>query len=505
MNELTIDDPNDAAEYGEFPSKSELLDFLEVHMWPAFEAERDRLEVMDCWFSGDQPHLNPPQGATPELRALLELSKTPWLGLVVTSLAQAMYVDGYQSPESDKDTLKPVWDTWLANGMQKHQVAIHRAALGYGYSYVRVTPGVTPSGKSQAYIRGVSPKECLCLYDDPAVDDFPRLALQVKWDRRAGQLTGGATLFLFDSTTMWTIRRDQDKGFEVVKSQPHGSQVVPFVRYTNMLDLDGNAPGEIDLNVKVASRIDKTVYDRLVAQHFGSWKQRWIVGLTDFATSQEDGARKKLKLAQDQIAVFEDTEVKIGDWDATPLDGYLAAKEEDVDDLASVSQLPAHVLRGSRLSNMAADALAAASHPLTQKVYERQVSFGASHEAVLRLAAALDGHGDVAEDFSAHVTWQDMQIRSLAQAADALGKMATLLGVPKQALWRLIPGITQLDVEHWEQIALDDEDPMNKKWAEEMASKVPAKVNFGGNPSGSKSPAQSDASVAGGGVDRPVG
>lgn len=489
MDELLVNDVNDTSDYGEFGSREKLMDFLEVHMWPAYEAERERLKVMDCWYSGDQPHLNPPSDASQELRALLELSKTPWLGLVVTSLAQAMYVDGYQSPESDKAKLKPVWDTWLANGMQKHQVAIHRAALGYGYSYVRVTPGVTPSGKPRAYIRGVSPKECLCLYDDPAVDDFPRLALQVKWERKAGKLTGGATLYLFDSTTMWTIQYGIESGFELLKSQPHGSDVVPFVRYTNMLDLDGNAPGEIDLNIKTASRIDKTVYDRLVAQHFASWKQRWIVGLA--APGDAEGMARRVKLSTSSLAIFEDGEVKMGEWKETPLDGYIAAKDEDLDDLASVTQLPAHVLRGSRLSNMAAEALAAASHPLTQKVYERQVSFGASHEAVLRLAAALDGHGDVAEDFSAHVTWQDMQIRSLAQAADALGKIASLLGVPKQALWRMIPGITQLDVEHWEQLAIDEEDPLNKHWAEETASKV-AKPYIGGNPSGSKTPVRAD-------------
>jgi hypothetical protein len=37
--------------------------------------------------------------------------------------------------------------------------------------------------------------------------------------------------------------------------------------------------------------------------------------------------------------------------------------------------------------------------------------------------------------------------------ADAFGKMATLLGVPPQALWERIPGVTAADVERWQALA----------------------------------------------------
>jgi hypothetical protein len=40
-----------------------------------------------------------------------------------------------------------------------------------------------------------------------------------------------------------------------------------------------------------------------------------------------------------------------------------------------------------------------------------------------------------------------MESRSLAQAADALGKLATMLNVPVELLWEKIPGFTQQDVE----------------------------------------------------------
>ena len=37
----------------------------------------------------------------------------------------------------------------------------------------------------------------------------------------------------------------------------------------------------------------------------------------------------------------------------------------------------------------------------------------------------------------------------MAQVADALGKMATLLGIPVEALWERIPGVTDQDIERW--------------------------------------------------------
>lgn len=48
-----------------------------------------------------------------------------------------------------------------------------------------------------------------------------------------------------------------------------------------------------------------------------------------------------------------------------------------------------------------------------------------------------------------------MSIRSLSAAADALGKIASQLGVPPQELWQLIPGITKTTVDVWKEAAKD--------------------------------------------------
>lgn len=54
---------------------------------------------------------------------------------------------------------------------------------------------------------------------------------------------------------------------------------------------------------------------------------------------------------------------------------------------------------------------------------------------------------DEAADFESQMLWKDTESRSLAQSADALGKLAQMLGVPFEMLWERIPGWTSKDTE----------------------------------------------------------
>jgi hypothetical protein len=89
-----------------------------------------------------------------------------------------------------------------------------------------------------------------------------------------------------------------------------------------------------------------------------------------------------------------------------------------------------------------------------RKATERRQWAGESHEQVLRLVGALMGD-PAANDFAAEVVWRDMESRSLASAADALGKLSSSLNIPPQALWSKIPGWTSTDVELARQLAED--------------------------------------------------
>jgi hypothetical protein len=106
----------------------------------------------------------------------------------------------------------------------------------------------------------------------------------------------------------------------------------------------------------------------------------------------------------------------------------------------------------------------------TQKLLEKQTSMGVSHARMLRLASAISGDTAAAADFNARVSWQDVEVRSLAQAADAYGKIAQQLGVPKEFLWRFIPGFDATDVQEMRDMVLEN-DPLTAYLRDEFGQK----------------------------------
>jgi hypothetical protein len=407
-----------------------------------WENERRKLDRIDRWarWEHDRPHQ--PRQATAEYNELSARSQAPWGDLIVTSVAQTLYVEGYRSP-SDPDN-SSAWRLWQVNGMDGRQVAIHRAALTYGLAYGFALPGRTMTGEAVPVIRGASPRQMIAVYDDPANDDWPVYALRVSRRRR------GRVIELLDDTQLYELHSD-DYGAKPVfiGSRTHGAGVCPVVRFANRFDLEGRSAGEIEPFIPVLGRIDQTAFDRLVVQRFASWIVRTVAGMALPESAAAAGVtpeEKKLQLRVEDILIAKDPATKFGSLPATPLDGFIKAHESDIHVLAAVSQTPAHEMLG-QMANLSAEALAAARASLTSKSDERKVTFGEAHEQLLRLGAHLAGDQAAAADFESQVRWKDTEIRSLAQAADALGKMAQMLGVPVELLWEKVPGFTDQDVE----------------------------------------------------------
>lgn len=414
----------------------EAIDLVTKSLWGEFRAERERLDRIDRWYRWDHDSPHQPRQSTTEYKELSERAQTPWLGLVVTSVAQSLYVEGYRRAEDPTDA-EP-WKWWQANGMDRRQIAMHRAAIAYGLSYATVLPGVGDFNEAMPVIRGVSPRQMIAFYDEPESDDWPHFALQ------ADPVKGGWMLRLWDDTSTYYLScGSTGEQVQWIESRTHGLNVCPVVRFANTLDLEGRADGEVEPFIPLAGRIDQTVFDRLIVQRFGSWVVRTVSGM-DKPETEAAAAAERLRLKVEDLLIGEEG-VQFGSLPATPLDGFIAASKADIMALAAVSQTPAHELLGDMV-NLSADALAMARASLTAKVEERKHSFGESWEQTLRLASWVMGDVDAARDYSAQVRWKDTEIRSLAQAADALGKLAQMLAVPVEVLWEKIPGWTDQDV-----------------------------------------------------------
>ncbi len=420
--------------------QTETLDLVRKLLLPTFKLEKDRLDRIDNWYRWDHDQPHQPRHSTTEYKQLSERAQTPWLGLVVTSVAQSLYVEGYRNAVA-KDDAKS-WRWWQTNGMDRRQIAVHRAALAYGLSYTTVLPGADDFNEPMPVIRGHSPRRMIAFYDEPERDDWPHFALEVEPAKING--SPGYALRVYDDTSVYFLQASSaGENLTWIESRLHDVNVCPVVRFANMLDLEGRADGEVEPFIPVAGRIDQTVFDRLVVQRFSSWIVRTVSGM-DKPETEAEAATERLRLKVEDLLIGEEG-VEFGHLPATPLDGFIAAAKADIQTLAAVSQTPAHELLGDMV-NLSAEALAAARASLTAKVDERKHSFGESWEQTLRLSSWVMGDTEAARDYSAQVRWKDTEIRSLAQAADALGKMATMLGVPVEVLWEKIPGWTDQDV-----------------------------------------------------------
>lgn len=415
--------------------RNDVIELAQDLLIPGWQQERQSLDLIDKWHRWEPDALRDkiPSYATSEHRNLAKISETPFLSLVVTTVAQQLVAETFRSARSiDMDAMVA---PWLRNRFHSRQRAVYRASLAYGYSYATAMPG-----DSGAVLRGRSPRDLYAVYGDVVEDEYPMYYLLVKGDHK----------YIVDEEFVYVLGEETNSRGEsrlvFIEEREHGVGVAPAVRYSNQIDLEGRTPGEVEPYVQVAERINKTTYDRMLIQHFNSWKVRTATGL-DMPNDEADRERVKLMLRQNDILTGEEG-VTFGTLDETSPDGLIKATDEDVKLLAVVTQTPVHAMTGD-LINLSADAIAESRAMADLKVNERKVGFGDSNEQLLRLAAHIEGRREDAADFTLRTDWADLQSRSMSQAADALGKMATMLKIPVELLWDRIPTVTPEIAKAW--------------------------------------------------------
>ena len=429
---------------------------LALELLLVIDGDESRLDRIDAYLHGkhDKPYM--PPLADDEYYLLAERSISNWLPLLVDTPAQALYVDGFRRGIEQAKTDNAEWKHWQRSRLDARQLAVHRGALSYGHSFV-VTE--IPKGKKESITRGLSPLRTAAVFEDAANDETPYAALTVtKWD--SGDEWGKATLW--DSKFRYDVTfKGRDK-VRVGNPKRHGSSECPVTRFAAHVDLEGRTLGVVEPMIGLQDRINQTIFDLLVAQTYGSFKVRTATGMAPpLIRDPETGEPVLDDLGNPQAVPMnhnarrflfaEDPDVKFDSLDETPLSGFIESIDMSIRHLSAISQTPPHHLLG-QIANLSAEALQAAETALSRRIQEFRTSFGECWERVFRLAAELDGAGE-AEDFSGEVIWRDMESRSLAQSADALGKLADQLGVPKKGLWKRIPNVTQTELDEWDEMA----------------------------------------------------
>ncbi|MFE7315134.1 phage portal protein [Streptomyces sp. NPDC057555] len=411
--------------------------------------EMPELVRVDKYMRGvqDMPYM--PKKAEAEFRTLVARSLENWLPLIVGVVAQNLRVEGYRSVDYPDD-LEP-WGYWDANQMDSRQNAVHRAALTFGVGYVAALPG----DRGPA-IRPMSPLSVTGMAED----------LDAEWLDAAvrflgtGKAADGGTLERWEVWGAETVsevlvpqgEHDQPGKWRLGREDYHGASRCPVVPFRNRwADAPDTMPhelGEVAPLIPIQDRLNETTLNMKIAESYSAFRQRWATGISIPRDPKTGRPVETFRAAVDRMWMVENKDVHFGEFSQTDLTGYLSSREAAIKSMSAIAQVPPHYLLGGMV-NISADALTAAESGLSRKVHERQTMFGEAWEQILRLAAEIDGKSSSVEDTSARIVWHDAEARSLSQTVDALGKLSQMLGVPADALWERVPGVTAHDVAAW--------------------------------------------------------
>lgn len=421
-------------------------------------SEAPRLAKIDKYMSTDRrfPLLgaHSMRSAPRELKPFMDMSHINVCRFVVRSSVQSLYLDGFRSADALNED--DVWSLWRRNGMASGQIGVNKSALSDGASYIVVLPG-----KPVAKMRGVSARSMTAVY--PHDDD--------QWADWALERVGtskGSMWRLYDNENVYVLGSEDSDPTRLtyIEQSAHGMGVTPVVRLRDDHDLDGEIVGQVEPLMSLQDQIDATTFALLVAQHYGAHGKRYLIG---WAAETREAAVDAM--ASSIWSIDADPEsVEVGEFSQINLDGYIESREATFRHVATLSQTPVHELLGS-MANLSAEALVAARDSHNRMLAMFQTTLGEGYEQALRLAGQVEG---ISPDPSARVRWHDMESQSLSRIADAVGKLAESVGVPRRALWEMLPNMTQDKIASWERMLEEEDDPIR-----DLQATIDSQLNAG--------------------------
>lgn len=403
-------------------------------LFPLWKASTEGARELTDWYENkigarDAPLLpnKTPRGIT-DLR---ELSPTPWAKMIADSVEQDFIVKDITSKDTGQSA--PSRRLWQQNSLDGRQRAVHQGIVHHGKAYNLVAPAVGRlDGKPTAYIRGKSALNCDAYFRDD-FDEWPEFFLEGHKQRNADGTEVIRWDFWDDVAHHWLSSDTDGQKMEYISFEPHNMGICPVVRGYGNINLQGRVTGEIEPYITLFKRINQSTMDRLVVQRFGAFIIRWIAGI-DAPETDEEKRAAAIALSMTDLLMIPNENGKAGSLPATPLDGYIRAREADIRDLSAVSQTPSFHMLGLS-DNVGAEGLAAAEASHMRKIAVWKQSLGEFWEASMRLAGVAAGDQDIANDFESRVQWKSTKTESFLAWAQGLRTLSEGLGIPGEALW----------------------------------------------------------------------
>jgi Phage portal protein, SPP1 Gp6-like len=373
--------------------------------------------------------------------AFLREAGANWCELVANAVAERLQVTGFRFAG---DGGEAAWAIWQANSMDADAELVQSDALVCGSSFVLVQPD--PDNPAGVEMTAESPLEATVLYEPGS-----RRRRAAGYKRFGGAEFGRKTevLMLPDVIATWPA-----DGTGPAVQAPNPAGAVGMIEVTPQPRTYGPPRSELHSCIPIQDRINTVLFARLVATDYSAFRQIWATGVKIARNTvlSADGSEitrpvSPYDVGANRLLANENPDGRFGSFPESQLRGYLDSVEQDVNQMAAITQTPPHYLLG-QIANLSADAIKAAEAGLVAKCRRRSLHIGESWEEVARYALRLIG-SPAAADLAGEVIWADFETRSIAQLADALSKLgAPPISVPQEVLWEKF-GATRAEIERW--------------------------------------------------------
>lgn len=378
---------------------------------------------------------------------LLQGVRDNWCELVVDAVNERLTPTGFRwgdDSEADKDA----WEIWQQNHLDAEAHLAHTEALINGEAAALVDPFMVDGGFPEITVE--HPSQVIVAYDQGS--RWKRLAALKMWTDDYDETF--ATLYLPNEIykykqmrrgdppgiiipnrvkiPTWAPREVTNNGVKEDWPLRHGLGIVPMVPLVNRPRMLKAGVSEIKNVIPNQDAVNKLVADLIIASEFGSFRQRYAMGL-ELEEDEYGNLKLPFEVGADRMLVNENEAGRFGEFSATDLTNIVAAIQNRVQSIASQTRTPPHYfyLKGEFPSG---EAIKSAETGLVAKTRDKMTFFGEGWEEVMRLAFRVkDPQDQRGQDPSAETIWADPESRSESETVDAAVKLKAI-GVANEVL-----------------------------------------------------------------------
>lgn len=442
------------------------------------------LGVLDDYYRGRQDTFRLASSAAIDsgIAALFRGINANLSKLIVDAAAQRLEVYGFRTGDDGLDD--ELWRVWQANDMDAWSGMAHKDALAMRACPVLVEPPAEDGGLPR-----ITPQNPRNVAVETAPGDWRivRAALK-RWRDDSGRRLH--TLYLPDRIEFWQDAQPGSGflsavrdvlGVPVPEYEPRSLEratrlrnplgEVPFAIIPNMARSDGTYEAEHESVLPLLDLYNKTLLDMATTSEFSAFPQRYGIGIEieepEAPTTAEGEAAAagstalaRMRSAIDAMITTPNEQAQFGQFPAAELSNYVNALDQIRANIGTITFTPFHLLLNMPTAVPATgEALKAAEIGLTRKIRgDHQREKGVGWERTQRLVIKLLGRPLPAV---IETEWADPETRSEAVHTDALVKLRQGLGLPRSAVWGMMPA-SRAQVKRWsEDVERPGEAPTN--------------------------------------------